>query len=343
VQTSANPWLAWLLYYSLSLWYALAAAIAAIRLHNLSGKRASAAIMLALVLLLAPALLFRSGSWLWTPLPEAETDTEPGPDLFAAIREDVYYGQPKLLAQALDALQPERPGEVDLYFVAFAGWASQDVFMKEANSVTELFDERFGTKARSLRLINNAATVAEVPIASRTALEQSLHRMAALMNKDEDILFLFMTSHGSQAHKLSLDFGVMRFNDIDPQVLRKLLDDSGIRHLVVSACYSGGFVDALKDDNTLVITAAAADRNSFGCSNENDYTYFGKAYFDEALRKTWSFVEAFENAKPIIAAREKREDYTPSDPQIALGKDIVPVLEAFARERGKAASAATTK
>jgi Peptidase C13 family len=30
--------------------------------------------------------------------------------------------------------------------------------------------------------------------------------------------------------------------------------------LVVSACYSGSFIDTLKDDHTLIITAAAANR-----------------------------------------------------------------------------------
>jgi hypothetical protein len=203
------------------------------------------------------------------------------------------------------------------------------------NSVTELFNERFDTQGRSIRLINNATTVDAVPIFSKTALQQSLQHIAGLMNRDEDILFLFMTSHGSSEHKFSLDFGAMRFNEIDPQVLRKLLDESGIKRriVVVSACYSGGFVEALKDDNTLVITAAAADKNSFGCANENDFTYFGKAYFDEALRKTYSFTTAFEMAKPVIAEREKKDDYTPSNPQIYLGKDIAPVLDVFAQER----------
>jgi ABC-type branched-subunit amino acid transport system substrate-binding protein len=121
--------------------------------------------------------------------------------------------------------------------------------------------------------------------------------------------------------------------------LRKLLDDSAIKHrvIVISACYSGGFIDGLKDDNNLVITAAAADKNSFGCDNESDFTYFGKAYFDEALRKTWSFTEAFEIAKPMIAAREKEQDYTPSEPQMALGRNIAPVLEALVKERQQTA------
>ena len=79
------------------------------------------------------------------------------------------------------------------------------------------------------------------------------------------------------------------------------------------------------------MTASAKDRNSFGCSNEADFTYFGKAYFDEALRSGDSFVEAFDHALPTIAAREKKEDYTPSDPQRFVGAGIAAKLEAWRR------------
>ena len=44
--------------------------------------------------------------------------------------------------------------------------------------------------------------------------------------------------------------------DIAPETLRHALDEAGIqrRVVVVSACYSGGFVPALQDEHTLVIT-----------------------------------------------------------------------------------------
>jgi hypothetical protein len=211
-----------------------------------------------------------------------------------------------------------------------AGYANQDVFMREVDSVSRLFRERFDTEGRTVRLVNNARTVAEVPIASVTSLKATLARLSQVMDRDEDVLFLYMTSHGSQDHHFSLDFWPMRFNTLDPATLRKLLDDSGIRRrvIVVSACYAGGFIEPLKDENSLIITAAARDRNSFGCSNEADYTYFGKAYFDEALRETYSFVEAFEKAKPVIAEREKAAGFDGSNPQIFLGAKIGPALAA---------------
>ena len=154
------------------------------------------------------------------------------------------------------------------------------------------------------------------------------------MDRDEDVLFLFLTSHGSHDQKFSMQFHPLQLADLTPIDVRRMLDDAGIRYrvVVVSACYSGGFVESLKDDDTLIVTASAPDRNSFGCSNEADFTYFGKAYFDEALRSTDSFIEAFDIAVPRIAAREKQEGYDPSNPQISVGANIAAKLDRLRRD-----------
>jgi hypothetical protein len=218
---------------------------------------------------------------------------------------------------------------VDVYFVGVGGYASQDVFLREVRSAERLFEERFDAAGRTVTLINNPKTAAEVPLASVTALERALDRVGAVMDRNEDVLFLFLTSHGSRDHRFSLESWPLRLNQLDPARLKSLLDASGIKWkvVVVSACYSGGFADSLKDETTLVITAAAHDRNSFGCSNEADFTYFGKAYFDEALRQTHSFVEAFERAAAAIEKRETAEQKTPSLPQIRAGAAIVEHLK----------------
>jgi hypothetical protein len=183
----------------------------------------------------------------------------------------------------------------------------------------------------------------ELPIASGTSLRAALKRMAEVMDRDEDVLVLFLTSHGSDKHQLSLNLWPMSFHELDPPALRAALDETGIRNrvVIVSACYSGGFVRPLEGPGTLVITAAAAGQTSFGCSDEAEWTYFGRAYFDEALRKTYSFAEAFELARPAIAAREKSGKFEPSNPQISIGAAIAPRLELLAAQReGRAGAAA---
>jgi hypothetical protein len=88
---------------------------------------------------------------------------------------------------------------------------------------------------------------------------------------------------------------------------------------VISACFSGGFIEPLKDDNTLIITAADAFHSSFGCEYDSDYTWFSQAFYDEALSETFSFVDAFEAAKEAVGDRERAEGYPPSNPQMSMG------------------------
>jgi hypothetical protein len=112
--------------------------------------------------------------------------------------------------------------------------------------------------------------------------------------------------------------------------LREMLDRAGVRQRViaVSACYSGGWIEPLADEHTLVMTAASAERTSYGCGRKSELTFFGRAVFDEELRKTHSFEQAFAAARPVIDEREKqagkKDGY--SDPQIRVGKEIQPVL-----------------
>jgi len=246
--------------------------------------------------------------------------------------EQFIYNQPAMLERELARLLPGRKGIIDLYFVGFAGDGSQDVFRKEIDVVEPLFRERFDTTGRSLVLINNPATVRTHPVATATALERTLKRVGQVMDRDEDILFLYLTSHGSHDHHLTTQLWPLELRDIDPAMLKRMLDESGItwRVVVVSACYSGGFIEPLKDANTLIMTASDAENSSFGCSDDSDFTWFGKALFDEELRSTFSFPVAFRQASASIGTREKNEGEDPSNPQMYLGEKIrqrLPLLE----------------
>ncbi len=149
---------------------------------------------------------------------------------------------------------------------------------------------------------------------------------------------VYLSSHGSKDHKLSIEFPPLQLDALSPQELKSILDDAGIkwRIIVVSACYSGGFIEPLKDDRTLIMTASAADRASFGCGTESAATYFGDALFQHALRFEDSFLKAFDDAKKIIADREKSEKRQASNPQIFVGHSMaakLPRLEAELRSR----------
>ncbi|HEY8102219.1 MAG TPA: C13 family peptidase [Burkholderiaceae bacterium] len=248
--------------------------------------------------------------------------------------ETALYNQRTLLDKTLAAIAPHKPGEINLYLLAIGGDGAQEVFHRETEFVRKQFDRDFGTQGRSMILVNSRNTVANAPMATVTSIHESLMAIANKMDKEHDILFLFLTSHGSRTHEFSLDQNGMDLRNLEANELGKLLKETGIRWkvVVVSACYSGGFIDPLKDDHTMVITAARHDRTSFGCADENDFTYFGKAFFKESLPNSASFSEAFGKAKALIArwetedakksekagdkADEKDEEDSHSEPQI---------------------------
>ncbi len=252
--------------------------------------------------------------------------------------EDVLIKQPQLLYEALTELEDERRGVTDLYFVGFAPYSAEDVFRKDIEVAHQLFDDRFDTDGRSVVLINNPGTMLDTPFATVSNLRATLSEIGDIINPDEDVVMLYLSSHGTRDHKLSIEFPPLQLDALSPETLKQLLDDAGIRWriIVVSACYSGGFIDPLKDDHTLIMTASAANRTSFGCGAESDATYFGDALFQHALRFEDSFVKAFEQAKKQIAERERLEKREASNPQIFVGEQMgkkLPKLEAELRKR----------
>jgi len=219
---------------------------------------------------------------------------------------------------------PGRPGVTELYSIAFAGSSSEDVFLNEAQGVNELMADLFDTGPRSIVLANSVKHPDEAPFATVTALQRALSTVAERMDENEDVLFLFLTAHGSPDSTLEVSLPPYHFESLTPQRLRGLLDESGIRYriVVISACYSGGFVRPLAGPDTLVITASRADRPSFGCKDGEDWTDFGRAYFKEALPATGSFEGALRRARELIAKREADRKLTPSEPQISVGEGI---------------------
>ena len=278
--------------------------------------------------LIVAATLFTLVVWQMSVKSQPIWKVEEVPPTFA---EDAFYAQNQVLTKSLEAVQYGEFAQSHWYFLGVAGAGYQDVFKSEVERIKEQFDTRFGTFGRSLVLINNPTTRTKIPIASRTSMDLALRRIGQQMNRESDVLFLYMTSHGLP-NQFEMENAPIDLNDVDPKWLKETLDKAGIRWrvIVISACYSGSFVPALQDDNTLIITASAADRASFGCSNEADYTYFGRAFFDQAMREQTSVSAAFEQAKATVAQWESAQGFEASEPQWSIGKNMefmLPQLE----------------
>lgn len=247
-----------------------------------------------------------------------------------SLPEAAIYAQPRLLDDVLSQMQSSVAGQSNWYFMGVAGAGYQNVFKSEVDRIQRQFDTRFGTYGRSVALINNKDTFISQPIATKISIERSLARIGQQMNPDTDVLFLYMTSHGLPS-VFELANEPLNMQSVDPQWLRETLDRSGIRWrvIVISSCYSGSFVPALQSPDTLIITAAAADRTSFGCNNEADYTYFGRAFFDEALRSEHSFKGTYDVAVSRLKQWEKAQGFEHSQPQFKLGQNMALMLPQF--------------
>src|SRR5258707_8517191 len=104
------------------------------------------------------------------------------------------------------------------------------------------------------------------------------------MHPDDDVLVLFLTSHGSQ-EGLAVENGSLPLSQLAPADLRQALDDAEIRWRVVgvSACYAGVFLEELKSDTTAIITAPDSTHTSFRCEDDRDPTRFSHALLKDTI------------------------------------------------------------
>lgn len=231
------------------------------------------------------------------------------------------------LIDARVAAMPPTGGDApQLYVVGVAGDASEDVFRNEVEFLVDAVAPRLGAGAHALALVNHADSLrgAGTPLATEATLRHALAALGGRMDRERDIVLLYLTMHGSPEHALGLHLPDGSEASLAPEMLRDALDDAGIVHrvVVISACFSGGFIPALEGPDTLVLTAARADRPSFGCGSESTITFFGHAWLLDGLNADRDFAGAYRLAARAIKQRERKLGYERSSPRIAQGARI---------------------
>jgi len=183
-------------------------------------------------------------------------------------------------------------------------------------------------------LLNDRRDRESAPIASVTNLRYALHGIAQRMDRERDVLFLALSSHGSEEPALAVENAMLPLATLTGETVEGLLRESGIRHriVVVSACYAGAFIPYLRDDRTVVIAASAPDRTSFGCSDDRNMTYFGEAFYRDALPVAKDLRAAFAATRISIANRESAEHFDPSRPQAFFGAEMDREISAVMRQ-----------
>jgi hypothetical protein len=244
--------------------------------------------------------------------------------------------QGRLLDDALSSVPASTPA-VELYTLTLGGDGKQSVFLRESDYVSNMLSSRFGAFGQ-IRLVNHRDHLVDRPMATR----ENLRRAAATLAErsgPEDLIFIYLTSHGTSEHELVLDQPRMELSDLPADELAAVLSPLKNRDkiIVISSCYSGGFIPALKDERTLIMTAARADRVSFGCSEEANFTYFGDALFAQALNQTDDLEQAFKLAKATVAERELADSFEASEPQIWAPKTVLSHWQLLRKQQARKA------
>jgi hypothetical protein len=187
----------------------------------------------------------------------------------------------------------------------------------------------FGAGQRSVLLANDEASLYRVPLASSTNLDSVLTGLTRKIDPSRDLVVFYLTSHGSRDATLMTnlpDYTDLR--SIGAARLAGALERAGIRRrvIIVSACYSGSWIKPLASDDTIVITAARADRTSFGCDDKRALTYFGEALLKGPLAKGASLAESFDAARKTVAGWEGPGLH--SEPQAFVGRNMAGLWKA---------------
>ncbi|WP_237060265.1 C13 family peptidase [Microbulbifer sediminum] len=253
----------------------------------------------------------------------------------AAAMESRLYSEAERLQAAHAALAPQRPGVRDIYTLVVGGDGTEGVFAREVDWVAGRLATVFDIEGRHLRLTNGGG--GELPMATRTSIRSSLEKLDSILDPQEDLLLVHFVSHGDENGDLVLAEHNLSLNDLSVADGSKWLDglEAEYQWVIVSACYSGQWQEALAGPNRVVFTSAAADRTSFGCSDDSERTWFSAALYGDALAvgphdpAAW-----FAAANRRVTEMEKEQGITGDEhsmPQHSIGERFLQWWQAQAR------------
>lgn len=285
-------------------------------------------------------ILLAAASFAQTPGYRPPTHSQPAPilnlppeiaDRYAEEGAEIERGRApadmledhRRVERALATIAPQRKGQVDAYVVAI-GLDSDPVFGREAREAAKVLARRYNAAGRVVVLAgSDGSAPSALPRGSLTNLSLVLARFAELMDRREDVLILYSTSHGAPIGVVYND-GDQGFGVMAPKRLAAMIDGLGIKRriVIISACYAGDFADALASADSAILTASASDRTSFGCQSDNDWTFFGDALINHALRQRQPLDSAAADAAGLVASWEVTHALTPSRPRFTLGTNV---------------------
>lgn len=238
-----------------------------------------------------------------------------------------YLDQHVRMAAAIAALKPERKKVTDAWVLS-VGLDGDPVFGREAEEAARVLSRRYGAVGHTVVLSTGSKTA---PNGSPGNIATALSAIAERMNRDEDVLIIYATAHGAPGVGMVFKDGDNGYGYLAADRLGDMLNTLGIKQrlILISACYSGQFVNDMATPESVIVTASDDDRASFGCEPGNDWTFFGDAMINNALRKPVAFEPATIEAFGLIAGWENGNNLIPSQPRLFVGPNAKTWLSAI--------------
>ena len=155
-------------------------------------------------------MYFSPGIWI-----EREADSEQAAEMRRENEQIVFEQSARLNARHRVAARRAKPATPNTFFVGFAGYGGQRVFAEEIGLAAKRIGERYGTAQRSVLLVNDHRDTLKYPLATVPSLRHALNALGQRMNVDEDVLFLSLSSHGSEDATISVSSELGYWRDLE--------------------------------------------------------------------------------------------------------------------------------
>jgi Peptidase C13 family len=242
------------------------------------------------------------------------------------MADQLWGAQPSLILDAAKNFRPRVSGKSNIYAMALAADGTQQIFSREGRAALKSAEERFGESYRGGMLLSNGSTdLMRTPLATLDNLSAAMDQFSARADPATDIALIYLTSHGSEDAELST--GLPNYTQLTlftANAVADVLARTGIRRriIIVSACYSGSWIPALANDDTIIVTASSKDRTSFGCDDRRNVTLFGEHFLLDKSAQRSSLKDIFEAARTNIERQEAAWKIIRSRPQAYVGKNM---------------------
>ena len=165
----------------------------------------------------------------------------------------------------------------------------------------------------------------QYPFATVDNLNRIFEFLSKVSNKHKLVLFFLISTHGNVG-LLSVNIDYSYYQPVKSVNLTKWLNslsENSMKTVVLSSCYSGSFIEPLSHTNSIILTASAKDRNSFGCHPMDKNTYFIQELFNPNFDMNADWIANFSNTEKSIVMLEKKERQSPpSNPQIFVPENL---------------------